>query len=65
MANPGYRWSIRHVGDVWTWALTDHDTGQLLVEGEAATRALAAAMVVRAIARGTVANSVATQRLAA
>ena len=65
MANPGYRWSIRRDGEVWTWTLTDHDTGQLLVDGAAGTRAIAAAMVVRAIARGTVANSVAARRLAA
>ncbi|CAN5306546.1 hypothetical protein BH10PSE1_BH10PSE1_13590 [soil metagenome] len=56
MTETGYNWSIAAAGDRWTWALTDRDSGLILVSGEAPTRAVAAALVVRAIARGMTAD---------
>jgi len=52
MTETGYNWSIAAAEGGWTWQLKDRDSGQVLVVGDAPTRALAAALVVRAIARG-------------
>lgn len=52
MTETGYTWSIAAAQDGWTWRLKDRDSGQVLVVGEAPTRALAAALLVRTIARG-------------
>lgn len=52
MTKSGYDWFIVSAGDSWTWALTDRYSGRTLVSGGAPTRAVAAALVVRAIARG-------------
>lgn len=56
MTETGYRWSIAVLNDVWTWRLLDRETGQILVDGDAPSRAVAA-LVVRAIARGMTASS--------
>ena len=52
MTETGFRWSIAAAKDAWTWRLVDRDTGQTIVAGYAPSRAVAAALVVRAIARG-------------
>lgn len=46
---PGVRFSIRSVGAHWRWRATQN--GVTLAEGEAATRAIAAAHVIRVICR--------------
>ena len=51
MTETGFRWSIAAVKDAWTWRLLNRDRGQTLVAGDAPSRAVAAALVVRAIAR--------------
>jgi len=50
----GYRWTIRPADGRWAWSILGRDDGRVLVQGEAPSRAVAAAMVVRAIARGVV-----------
>jgi hypothetical protein len=57
MTETGYNWSITTVPGGWTWALTDRDSGRVLVCGDAPTRAVAAALIVRAIARGMTADT--------
>jgi len=52
MIEPGFSWSIALTGEGWRWALQERDGDLTLVSGTAPTRAIAAAMVVRAIARG-------------
>jgi hypothetical protein len=63
MNDTGFNWSIATADDGWIWMLKDRDSAQILVAGRAPTRAVAAAMVVRAIARGMTAEC--SQRLAA
>jgi len=48
----GFAWTIRQVAETWTWAVTGPGGGTVLVSGQAPSRAAAAAMVVRALARG-------------
>ena len=62
--NPGYRWRIEAQGDAWRWALVAHDTNEAVVMGDAPTRRVAAAMLVRAIAMGVAAPAI-SPRLAA
>lgn len=52
MEQIGFAWTISQVGETWTWAVTAPGGGTVLVAGEAPSRAVAAAMVVRALARG-------------
>jgi hypothetical protein len=52
MTETGCNWSITAADGGWAWRLTDRESGQVLVADVAPTRALAAALVVRAIARG-------------
>ena len=63
MTETGYNWSITAGQDSWTWQLKDRDSGQVLVVGDAPTRALAAALLVRTIARGMTVET--ARRLAA
>ena len=64
MDHTGYSWTIRPLAEGWIWSLNARDSGQMLVEGLAPSRAVAAAMVVRAIARGVLATT-AVESLAA
>jgi len=57
MTETGYNWSIAAAEAGWIWSLKDRDSGEVLVNGDAPTRALAAALVVRAIARGMTAET--------
>jgi len=43
---------MSQVGEIWIWAVTDAGDGAALVDGQAPSRAVAAAMVVRALVRG-------------
>ncbi len=52
MEQTGFAWTISQVGETWTWAVTAPGGGTVLVAGEAPSRAVAASMVVRALARG-------------
>jgi len=52
MTETGCNWSITAVEHGWAWRLTDRETGQAFVSGVASTRAIAAALIVRSIARG-------------
>lgn len=52
MTHDGYEWSIRDEGDSWRWALRPRGEATVVLSGTAPTRAVAAAMVVRALARG-------------
>lgn len=53
----GYRWTIRAVDDAWVWAIYEPDGPVAIVSGEAPSRPVAAAMVIRAIARGVTAEA--------
>lgn len=61
----GYRWTIRAVHDAWVWAIYEPDGSMAIVSGEAPSRPVAAAMVVRAIARGATAEVSENARMAA
>lgn len=52
MKQAGFGWTISQVGETWIWAVTDPGDGAALVDGQAPSRAVAAAMVVRALVRG-------------
>jgi hypothetical protein len=52
MRHGGYHWSIRPSGADWLWEIRDHDDGDLVLEGRAPSRAVAAALVIRTLARG-------------
>lgn len=52
MEETGFNWTISRVEETWTWVVTDPADGAALVAGQAPSRAVAAAMVVRALARG-------------
>lgn len=52
MKQAGFGWTISQVGEIWIWAVTDTGDGAALVGGQAPSRAVAAAMVVRALVRG-------------
>ena len=52
MKHSGFGWTISQVGKTWNWAVTGPAAGAALVAGEAPSRAVAAAMVVRALVRG-------------
>ena len=52
MKQAGFGWTINQVEETWIWAVTDPGDGAALVAGQAPSRAVAAAMVVRALVRG-------------
>lgn len=52
MEDAGFSWTISRVEETWNWAVTDPVEGVALVAGQAPSRAVAAAMVVRALVRG-------------
>ena len=52
MQHDGYHWTIRPSGEGWRWDIRERDDGRLVLEGEAPSRAVAAALVIRALARG-------------
>ncbi|HYC73981.1 hypothetical protein [Brevundimonas sp.] len=52
MQHDGYHWSIRPSGEAWRWDVRERHGGRLVLEGEAPSRAIAAALVIRAVARG-------------
>lgn len=54
MTHEGYEWSIREQGEAWVWCLRPRGEAEVVLSGTAPTRAVAAAMVVRALARGMV-----------
>lgn len=56
MGHSGYSWSIRHEGGAWRWRLSLPGGAPVVAEGVAPSRAVAAALVVRSIARGVVSD---------
>lgn len=52
MDHAGFGWTISQVEETWRWTVTDPADGAALVAGLAPSRAVAAAMVVRALVRG-------------
>ena len=52
MDHAGYSWSLRPEGEDWVWVIRGSEDGLPLVTGSAPSRAIAAALVVRAIAGG-------------
>lgn len=53
MENDGYRWTISpEASGEWRWSIISRDRGDILLSGIAQSKAVAAAYVVRAIARG-------------
>lgn len=52
MQHAGYHWTIRPSGEDWLWEIRDHDHGGVMLEGLAPSRAIAAALVIRTLARG-------------
>lgn len=51
MSDPAYSFSIKPDGHGWIWAASSCDGGCVLAQGRARTRAEAAALVIRFIAR--------------
>lgn len=56
MTHPGYHWTIQPSGDGWAWEVREPHGGLLVSTGAAPSRAVAAALVVRALARGMTAG---------
>lgn len=52
MQHDGYHWTIRPSDEGWLWDIRERNDGRLVLEGEAPSRAVAAALVIRALARG-------------
>ena len=52
-SHPGFRFKISPAASGWSWTTYDAKRGQKLSEGTAATRAQAAACVIRFIARNS------------
>lgn len=52
MNHPGYHWTIHPSGETWVWEVREPRDGLLVSTGTAPSRAIAAALVVRALARG-------------
>lgn len=65
MTHAGYKWTIRPVANAWAWAIFDPEGGPPILDGEAPSRPVAAALVIRAIARGVTADRTAAERIAA
>lgn len=56
MTQAGYSWTISKTEQAWTWAVLGRDDPTPLLKGHAPSRAVAAAMVVRALIRGVTAQ---------
>jgi len=56
MSHSGYRWTLRPQGDAWRWQVEGRDGAEPVEGGLAPTRAAAAALLIRAIARGVTAD---------
>ena len=52
MTQTGYSWTISQTDQVWDWAVLAPGSETPLLRGHASSRAVAAAMVVRALVRG-------------
>ncbi len=52
----GYHWTIRQTSDGWRWSLFSTSGGPAVLSGDAPSRPIAAALVIRAIARGVTAE---------
>lgn len=52
MHRTGFHWTIRQEDNRWVWRLFASGEDTVLVRGEASSRAVAAAFVVKAIAEG-------------
>lgn len=57
MTQAGYSWTINETERAWTWAVLGVDDPTPLLTGHAPSRAVAAAMVVRALIRGVAAEA--------
>lgn len=65
MTQTGYNWTITGAGEAWAWAVLATGGPTPLVRGQAPSRAVAAAMVVRTLVRGMAADSQCDEGLAA
>ncbi|QYF87080.1 hypothetical protein [Brevundimonas sp. PAMC22021] len=66
MSHPGYAWTLRPAaGSGWLWRIVRASDGAVCAEGRTATRAAAAALVVRALCFGMTAADQPQDRLAA
>lgn len=65
LTDTGYTWAITADAAGWCWRIAAHEDQRVLVQGRATSRAVAAAMVVRAIARGMTAPADVGHSLAA
>ena len=61
----GYSWSIRRSDAQWRWSISGPTDGRVILGGVAPTRAVAAALVIRAIAQGMTADVAQSESLAA
>lgn len=52
MTQAGYSWTISETDEAWAWAVLAPGGPTPLLRGHAPSRAVAAAMVVRALVRG-------------
>jgi hypothetical protein len=52
MDHAGYSWTMKEEGEALRWSILPPGGGAALLTGLAPTRAMAAALVIRAIARG-------------
>ena len=62
MNTSGYHWILAPEGERWRWRASGRDDQRVFAEGEAGTRAEAAAFLARAMALGVIAEQ---ERLAA
>jgi hypothetical protein len=65
MPHAGYSWTIREQPDAWVWSLLPPGGGPPILQGTAPSRAVAAALVIRAISRGVTARPIENETLAA
>lgn len=65
MTQAGYSWTISETGQAWTWAVLAPDDPTPLLRGQAPSRAVAAAMVVRALVSGVTVEAHCDEGLAA
>lgn len=52
MNHSGYHWTIQPFGEAWAWEVREPHGGLQVSTGAAPSRAIAAALVVRALASG-------------
>lgn len=66
MSHPGYAWKVRPAaGSGWLWRIVRASDGAVFAEGRTATRAAAAALVVRTLCLGMTTPDAPQDRLAA